>query len=90
MRYALPLLISHMQMANHLSLCSPSVSSPSRLCFPSGTHAVLLSDKRGNRALIAICAANIFVYFLTYLFYSTINKRRDRIWNSWTAKVRSA
>ena len=26
------------------------------------------------------------MYLLTYLFYKTINKRRDRIWNSWTAE----
>ena len=46
-------------------------------------------DKRGNRALIIISVVNIVIYLLTYLFYSTINKRRDRIWNSWTAEVRS-
>ncbi|RPD57141.1 MFS general substrate transporter [Lentinus tigrinus ALCF2SS1-6] len=42
--------------------------------------------KRGNRALIIICAANIVIYILTYAFYKGINRRRDRIWNSWTAK----
>ena len=44
-------------------------------------------DKRGNRALIAICSANIVIYALAYAFYATINKRRDRIWNSWSAEV---
>lgn len=42
--------------------------------------------KRGNRVLIGICAMNIALYVFTYFFYRTINKRRERIWNSWTAK----
>ncbi|KAI0699336.1 MFS general substrate transporter [Cerioporus squamosus] len=42
--------------------------------------------KRGNLALIIICAVNIVLYILTYVFYKGINKRRDRIWSSWTAK----
>ncbi|KAI0800678.1 MFS general substrate transporter [Fomes fomentarius] len=42
--------------------------------------------KRGNRVLIAICILNVFLYTTTYLFYSGINKRRHRIWESWTAK----
>ena len=45
-------------------------------------------DKRGNRVLIAITVLNMALYFGAYLFYSGINKRRDKIWNSWTAKVR--
>ncbi|RDX51208.1 MFS general substrate transporter [Polyporus arcularius HHB13444] len=42
--------------------------------------------KRGNRVLIAITVLNMFLYLFTYLFYTGINKRRDKIWNSWTAK----
>ncbi|EIN13829.1 MFS general substrate transporter, partial [Punctularia strigosozonata HHB-11173 SS5] len=42
--------------------------------------------KRGNRDLIGITVMNIFLYAFTWLFYRAINKRRDRIWNSWTAE----
>ncbi|KAI0074256.1 MFS general substrate transporter [Panus rudis PR-1116 ss-1] len=44
--------------------------------------------KRGNRILIAICVLNIVLYAFTYIFYRTINKRRDRIWNAMTPKER--
>lgn len=30
---------------------------------------------------------NVFLYGAIYLFYKRVNKRRDRIWNSRTAKV---
>ncbi|KAJ3778322.1 major facilitator superfamily domain-containing protein [Lentinula raphanica] len=40
--------------------------------------------KHGNRALIAICSMNIVLYILTYFFYKHLNKRRDRIWISWS------
>ncbi|QRV92579.1 major facilitator superfamily transporter [Ceratobasidium sp. AG-Ba] len=40
--------------------------------------------KRGNRTLIAICSMNIVLYGLTWVFYRTINKRRDKVWNAWT------
>lgn len=46
-----------------------------------------MADKRGNRALIAICSMNIVLYILTYFFYRTINARRERIWKSWTPEV---
>jgi len=42
--------------------------------------------KRGNRTLIGVCSMNIALYILTYFFYRTLNKRRERIWNSWSAK----
>lgn len=45
------------------------------------------TDKRGNRVLIAICVLNMVLYLFTYLFYRGINKRRERTWDSWTAKV---
>ena len=45
------------------------------------------ADKRGNRILIAITVLNMVMYSFAYVFYSTINKRRDKIWNSWSAKV---
>ncbi|CAL1694579.1 unnamed protein product [Somion occarium] len=44
--------------------------------------------KRGNRILIGICVANIFIYFLTWVFYRTLNQRRERIWNAMTPKER--
>ncbi|EMD42289.1 hypothetical protein CERSUDRAFT_90901 [Gelatoporia subvermispora B] len=40
--------------------------------------------KRGNRALIGITVMNIAIYVFTYFFYREINRRRDRIWKSWT------
>ena len=40
--------------------------------------------------LIGITVMNMFLYLFTYLFYKGINKRRDRIWNAWSAKVRSS
>jgi len=42
--------------------------------------------KRGNKQLIAICSMNIVLYFLAWFFYRTFNARRDKIWNSWSAK----
>ncbi|KZT30929.1 MFS general substrate transporter [Neolentinus lepideus HHB14362 ss-1] len=44
--------------------------------------------KRGNRALIGICCMNIVLYIGTFFFYRYLNKRRDRIWNSWSQKER--
>ncbi|KAK1218088.1 hypothetical protein PQX77_019246 [Marasmius sp. AFHP31] len=40
--------------------------------------------KRGNRALIGICSMNIVLYISTYFFYKYLNKRREKVWNSWT------
>lgn len=68
-------------------LCKSPRLAPSQ---PFSLHFVLTSftvDKHGNRALIAVCVLNLFLYFIIYLFYKGVNKRRDRIWNSWTAKV---
>ena len=53
------------------------------------TYSRCILDKRGNRVLIAICVMNMFLYLFVYCFYKGINKRRDKIWNSWSAKVRS-
>ncbi|KAL5535716.1 hypothetical protein ACEPAF_3810 [Sanghuangporus sanghuang] len=44
--------------------------------------------KRGNRDLIGICCMNVCLYALTYLFYRTLNKRRDRIWTNLTVEER--
>jgi hypothetical protein len=44
--------------------------------------------KRGNRDLIAINIMNLVLYALTFLFYRGINQYRDKIWNSWSPKVR--
>jgi hypothetical protein len=43
--------------------------------------------KRGNRDLIIINVMNLVLYALTFVFYRTINQRRDKIWNSWSMKV---
>ncbi|KAG9081851.1 hypothetical protein FS749_007332, partial [Ceratobasidium sp. UAMH 11750] len=40
--------------------------------------------KRGNRTLIAVCSMNIVLYGLVFLFYRTVNRRRDRTWNAWS------
>ncbi|OCH91080.1 MFS general substrate transporter [Obba rivulosa] len=40
--------------------------------------------KKGNGALIGIAVLNLVIYAFTYFFYRGLNKRRDRIWNSWT------
>ncbi|OBZ78848.1 hypothetical protein A0H81_01447 [Grifola frondosa] len=50
------------------------------------SQLVLRADKRGNRALIAITVMNIFIYAFTYFFYRAINKRRNKVWSSWTTK----
>jgi len=42
--------------------------------------------KRGNRVLIGICAVNIVLYLLTFLFYRGLNRRREKIWASMTPK----
>ncbi|CAK5280410.1 unnamed protein product [Mycena citricolor] len=42
--------------------------------------------KRGNRTLIGICCMNIVLYILTFFFYRTINRARDRKWDSWSKK----
>ncbi|EPQ60318.1 MFS general substrate transporter [Gloeophyllum trabeum ATCC 11539] len=44
--------------------------------------------KRGNRALIGICCMNITLYIGTFFFYRYLNKRRERVWNSWSEKER--
>ncbi|CCM03642.1 uncharacterized protein FIBRA_05786 [Fibroporia radiculosa] len=41
--------------------------------------------KRGNIDLIAIAAMNIGLYIFTFFMYRTINRRRDRRWNSMSA-----
>ncbi|KAI0278181.1 MFS general substrate transporter [Russula aff. rugulosa BPL654] len=45
--------------------------------------------KEGNRVLIGICVANIVLYLLTFLFYRSLNQRREKIWASMTPKVRA-
>ncbi|KAL5495055.1 hypothetical protein ACEPAI_517 [Sanghuangporus weigelae] len=49
---------------------------------------IQVTHKRGNKDLIGICCMNICLYALTYLFYRTLNKRRDRIWTNWTVEER--
>jgi len=38
--------------------------------------------KRGNRDLIAICVMNMVLYVLTFFFYRSVNKSRDKKWSS--------
>ncbi|KAI0068062.1 MFS general substrate transporter [Artomyces pyxidatus] len=45
--------------------------------------------KKGNRALIGICAMNIVLYALTFLFYRALNKHRESIWSAMTAEERA-
>jgi len=42
--------------------------------------------KNGNRILIGVCSMNIVLYILTFFFYRTLNKRREKIWQSWSTK----
>ncbi|KAJ7642838.1 major facilitator superfamily domain-containing protein [Mycena rosella] len=42
--------------------------------------------KRGNKELIGVCAMNIVLYILTFFFYRTINRSRDKKWNAWSKK----
>ncbi|RFU36076.1 hypothetical protein B7463_g216, partial [Scytalidium lignicola] len=44
--------------------------------------------KRGNMQLLAVNCANVFLYIAVFLYYRTVNKRRDNIWNSWTPEQR--
>ncbi|ETW86866.1 major facilitator superfamily [Heterobasidion irregulare TC 32-1] len=45
--------------------------------------------KKGNRALIGVCAMNIVIYIGTYFFYQTINRRRDGTWNAMSPEERA-
>ena len=38
--------------------------------------------RRGNKVLISICAYNIVLFVATKIFYVSVNKKRDGIWNS--------
>lgn len=51
------------------------------------TKAYEYTDRRGNRVLIGICAANIVLYLFTFLFYRSLNQRREKNWTSMTPKV---
>ncbi|KAF9532116.1 major facilitator superfamily domain-containing protein [Crepidotus variabilis] len=42
--------------------------------------------KRGNRVLLGICCMNICLYIGNFVFYRTMNTKREKIWNSWSAK----
>ena len=44
--------------------------------------------RRGNRDLIAINVANIFLYLLVHAYYRWVNWRRDTIWDAWTPAER--
>jgi hypothetical protein len=44
--------------------------------------------RRGNKDLIGIAVGNIFLYLTVNFYYDWVNKRRDKIWNSWTGEER--
>ncbi|ANB14063.1 hypothetical protein AWJ20_5019 [Sugiyamaella lignohabitans] len=45
--------------------------------------------KRGNRALIGICAMNMAVYALVKAYYIVRNRQRRKIWDSWTLEEKN-
>lgn len=49
-----------------------------------------LIDRRGNRQLVAICAANIVIYALAKSYYIWRNKQRETEWNGMTRDVSPA
>lgn len=38
--------------------------------------------RRGNKVLIGICAYNFVLFIGAKIFYVTVNRRREKIWNS--------
>lgn len=40
--------------------------------------------RRGNKVLIAICAFNFVLFVGTKIYYVSVNKRRERIWEGMT------
>lgn len=38
--------------------------------------------RRGNKVLLAICAYNFVLFIGAKLYYVSVNKKRDNIWNS--------
>ena len=38
--------------------------------------------------MIGIAVGNIFLYLAVNFYYDFVNKRRDRIWNSWSPEER--
>jgi hypothetical protein len=56
------------------------LSSP---LFPSNSH-------KGNKILIGIVSINIFIYFLTKLYFIYRNKSRAAIWDAMTLEEKNA
>lgn len=52
-------------------------------------HLTDCIDRRGNKQLTAICAANIFIYLLGKGYYVWRNKQRDIAWNALSKEVRN-
>jgi hypothetical protein len=44
--------------------------------------------RRGNRVLIGIACMNLVLYALAKWYYVWKNKRRERVWRSWTEEER--
>lgn len=67
---------------------NPCVGFQNLIIYFSILTLSFFSDKKGNRALIGVCAMNIVIYIGTYFFYQTINRRRDGTWNAMSPEVR--
>lgn len=51
------------------------------------SHLTDCLDRRGNKQLTAICAANIVIYLLGKGYYIWRNKQRDQAWNALSKDV---
>ncbi|KIX07137.1 uncharacterized protein Z518_05114 [Rhinocladiella mackenziei CBS 650.93] len=45
--------------------------------------------RRGNRALVSICAMNVGLYIFAKAYYALRNRYRDKVWNSMTEDQRA-
>lgn len=45
------------------------------------------ADRRGNRVLLVVNVANIFVYLLTKAYYIWRNKQNSKQWNALSKEV---
>ena len=43
---------------------------------------------RGNKVLLGILAWNVVLFIGAKIYYTKVNERRDKIWNSWTREER--
>lgn len=64
-----------------------SCKYPSLYFSPECYKALTTADRRGNRQLVAICAANIVIYGLAKAYYIWRNKSREKEWSAMTRDV---